>query len=183
VKQQPSLETNRLLLRPLMAGDDLAVRGLANDPEVASRSVWPLRRLGRKLARRWIAGTRESWAAGAAAEFGIQLKSGGEIIGLAGFDSLDADRACADLSFLVSPQRWGNGYATEAAAAMLWYGFRHLKLNRISACHLVSNKASRRVLAKLGMKREGRLRQFARKGTRFEDVVLVALLREAWLRG
>ena len=44
----------------------------------------------------------------------------------------------------------------------------------------VSNEASARVLAKLGMKQEGRLRQFARRGSGFEDVVVVALLREEW---
>jgi RimJ/RimL family protein N-acetyltransferase len=51
-------------------------------------------------------------------------------------------------------------------------------LNRISAYHLVSNKASARVLAKLGIKEVSVLRQLAKCGSGFEDVVLMASLRE-----
>ena len=58
------------------------------------------------------------------------------------------------------------------------YGFKYLKLNRTYAYHLVSNEASARVLARLGMKQEGVLRQFASRGKAFEDVVLMALLRQ-----
>ena len=43
VREQPTLETKRLVLRPLMAKDDLSVRELANDPRIASLSIWPMR--------------------------------------------------------------------------------------------------------------------------------------------
>jgi [ribosomal protein S5]-alanine N-acetyltransferase len=63
---------------------------------------------------------------------------------------------------------------------LLWYGFKRLRLNRIHAHSLVGNAASRRVLAKLGMKEEGLLRQHARIGTQFPDMVTAALLRQDW---
>ena len=50
----------------------------------------------------------------------------------------------------------------------------------LGARHLASNNASARVLAKLGMVQEGLLREFARKGDAFHDVVMMALLREEW---
>ncbi|MGO8929611.1 MAG: GNAT family N-acetyltransferase [Limisphaerales bacterium] len=53
---------------------------------------------------------------GTAAEFGIQLKSGGELSGLAGLDSIDPAHASAELSFLLLEGFWGQGYATKAAA-------------------------------------------------------------------
>ena len=55
-----------------------------------------------------------------------------------------------------------------------------MKLNRIYARHLASNHASARVLAKLGMVQEGLLRESARKGDAFHEVVMVALLRKEW---
>jgi hypothetical protein len=54
VREQPTLETKRLVLRPLMAKDDLSVQELANDPRIARLSIWPMRGYGRKMCRRWI---------------------------------------------------------------------------------------------------------------------------------
>jgi RimJ/RimL family protein N-acetyltransferase len=65
---------------------------------------------------------------------------------------------------------------------MLRFGFKELNLNRIYAHHMVRNPASGRVLAKTGMNREGLLRQRVRKWDVFEDVVLLACLREDWSR-
>ena len=62
------------------------------------------------------------------------------------------------------------------------FGFEYLGLNRIWSYHMVRNPASGRVLAKVGMKREGVLRQHVRKNEVFEDVVLMALLRVKWER-
>lgn len=58
----------------------------------------------------------------------------------------------------IHPDLWGQGYATEAARAMLDFGFRELKAHRITAmCH-TENAASIRVMEKLGMQREAHLR-------------------------
>ena len=75
---------------------------------------------------------------------------------------------------------WGRGYATEAARAILDHGFESLGLNRIYAHHMVRNPASGRVLEKIGMMKEGLLRQPVRKWGKFEDVVVFAILRDDW---
>ena len=180
MKEQPTLETDRLLLRPLLLQDDFFVRELANNPKLDSMNIWPLHGYGRQMARRWIGLKRVAWGDGTAAEFGIALKSGGELLGLVGLDAIDAVHASAELSFLLPERFWGQGYATEAAARLVRYGFEGLKLNRIYARHLASNNASARVLAKLGMVQEGLLRELARKGDAFHDVVMMALLRKEW---
>ena len=66
--------------------------------------------------RGWIGLKRVAWNDGTAAEFGIELKSGGELLGLVGLDRMDAAHASAELSFLLHERSWGQGYATEAAA-------------------------------------------------------------------
>ena len=94
--------------------------------------------------------------------------------------SVDAAHASAELSFLLHEQLLGQGYATEAAARLVRYGFEGLKLNRSYARHLASNNASARELSKLGMVQEGLLREFACKGEAFHDVVMMALPRKEW---
>lgn len=180
MNQQPSLKTNRLLLRPLLIKDAIGLRELANSPQIADTCVWLPCPCSKGLAKSWIRGAAERYAAGTGAEFGIQLKSGEELLGLIGFDDRSVNNATAELGFLLDLRWWGNGYATEAADVVVWYGFKYLKLNRIYAHYRVSNPASGRVLAKLGMKQEGLMRQCVRMGKGFEDMVLMALLREEW---
>src|SRR5208283_1719344 len=75
---------------------------------------------------------------------------------------------------------WGKGYSTEAARRVVRYAFEDLNLNRVYAHHMVRNPASGRVLEKIGMKREGLLRQRVRKWGVFEDVVWLAILQDDW---
>jgi hypothetical protein len=70
--------------------DDLFVRELANNPKADSMNIWPLHGYGRKTARHWLGLKRVAWKDGTAAEFGIERKSGGELLGLVGLDSIDA---------------------------------------------------------------------------------------------
>lgn len=62
----------------------------------------------------------------------------------------DAQPREADLGFWVAHACWGHGYATEAASALLTWGFRELPLERISASTLPGNRASQAVLRRLG---------------------------------
>ena len=75
---------------------------------------------------------------------------------------------------------WGRGLATEAAGALVDFGFRDLALERIYAQVIAGNAASCRVLEKLGMLSEGIRRRHVRKGRRLHDVSLYGLLREEW---
>ena len=162
MKEQPVLETRRLVLRPLMAKDDLSVRELANDPKIAATSLWYMHGAGRKMCRYWINGTHESWKHGTGAEFAIELKDGGEMLGLAGLEAVSTAHASADLTFLLKVRFWGQGYATEAAGAVLWFGFKRLKLNRICATLLPTEHLLR---PSAGQARHGTGRGDARGGT------------------
>jgi [ribosomal protein S5]-alanine N-acetyltransferase len=58
----------------------------------------------------------------------------------------------------IRPDYWGRGYATEAAQAMMEFGFKTLGVHRIIAMCVTENTASVRVMEKLNMQREARLR-------------------------
>jgi len=77
--------------------------------------------------------------------------------------------------------RSGNGYATEAARAVVRCGFEVLKFNRIFATHFAGNDNSGRVLQKIGMQYEGHMRQAIRKWDKFIDLERYAILRTDYL--
>jgi RimJ/RimL family protein N-acetyltransferase len=82
---------------------------------------------------------------------GHGLKETGEFIGTCGIEPFDLDgQAEVELGYRLCLKFWGKGYAREAAAAMLKYGFGDLKLTRIMAFVLPQNRASVRILEKLG---------------------------------
>ena len=78
------------------------------------------------------------------------------------------------------PAQWGRGYTTEAARAMIDFGFRELGLHRIWADCDPRNVASWRVLEKLGLRREAHLRQNARIKGEWVDSLLYAILDREW---
>ena len=180
VKEQPTLETERLVLRPLTPQDAPALQRLAGRREIADTTISIPHPYSEEQARQWIAGAADLFAKGKAAGFGIQLKREGNLIGSSGLRDIDAEHSQAELGFWMAVEWWGQGYATEAARAVVGFGFEQLGLNRIYAHHMVRNPASGRVLARIGMRPEGLLRQRVRKWEVFEDVVLMALLREEW---
>jgi RimJ/RimL family protein N-acetyltransferase len=80
----------------------------------------------------------------------------------------------------VHHEYWGNGYATEAASAMVAYGFDELKVHRVSASLVADNAASARVLEKLGMREEGRFREATQFKGRTWDALHYAILEPEW---
>ncbi len=74
-------------------------------------------------------------------------------------------------------RRWGRGFATEAAKAVVQYGFDRLVLHRIYAEHFTRNASSGRVLQKIGMRHEGTMRQAHKKWGEYLDTELYAILR------
>lgn len=82
----------------------------------------------------------------------------------------------AEMGFVISPDRWGAGYAREAAEAVLRFGFAELGLHRIWATCRPENLASARVLERIGMQREGHLRDHVRIRGRWQDSLLYAAI-------
>jgi RimJ/RimL family protein N-acetyltransferase len=107
------------------------------------------------------------------------LRSDGRQIGGIGL-RVDDQHQHAELGYWLGVQYWGQGYATEAARAILRYGFENLGLHRIYASHFKHNPASGRILVKLGMRYEGRQREHLRKWDQFVDSELYAILRQEW---
>jgi RimJ/RimL family protein N-acetyltransferase len=85
-----------------------------------------------------------------------------------------------DMGCELSPEHWNLGYATEATRAMLAFGFEQLGLHRISASTMSANTGAWRVLEKLGMKREGELRETTLLADGWANSVIYGLLEHEW---
>jgi RimJ/RimL family protein N-acetyltransferase len=85
-----------------------------------------------------------------------------------------------DIGYELSPKHWGRGYATEAARAIVRFGFTELKLYRIWSWCIADNVGLARVLEKVGMRLEGRLRDKEYLKGRWWDTLLYAILEHEW---
>src|SRR5262249_48151677 len=112
----------------------------------------------------------------------IRMRSDGLMCGGIGLHP-DDEHHRAELGYWIGVPFWGHGYATEAARAVVGYGFENFDLNRIYAAHFVGNDASGKVLRKVGMRYEGRMRQAIVKWGKFIDLERYAILRSDYLEG
>jgi ribosomal-protein-alanine N-acetyltransferase len=177
--ERPTLRTARLILRPFGLADAPSVQRLAGASEVADTTINIPHPYADGLAEAWV----ESHAPAFARREMIALAITGDE-GLLGAVSLRLEvvHARAELGYRVGVPYWGRGIASEAASAMIAFGFDRLGLNRIFATHFSRNPASGRVMQKAGMVHEGLQRQHLRKAGRFEDLVCYSILRDDYER-
>ncbi|MBK8004077.1 MAG: GNAT family N-acetyltransferase [Gemmatimonadetes bacterium] len=171
----PTLATPRLVLRPFHASDAAEVQRLAGDREVSATTLRLPHPYPDGLAEAWIATHAEDWRRGLAARFAITRD--GVLLGAIGLE-LTPEHDRGELGYWLGRAFWGQGYATEAARAVVRFGFELLHLHRIQAHHFVRNPASGRVLLKAGLRSEGvRRGAFVKEGLA-EDVVVYARLSD-----
>jgi len=169
------LQTHRLLIREFAPGDENDVHEYASDPEVVRFMAWGPNTLEQ---------TREFHAKKLAPhpdprieyELAIVLKAERKLIGGVGMRIKNAAHREGDIGYVLNRRYWNRGIMTEAAGAMLELGFGELGLHRIYATCDALNAASARVMQKLGMQYEGRLRQNIFERGRWRDTLLYAML-------
>ncbi|UFN51479.1 bifunctional GNAT family N-acetyltransferase/(deoxy)nucleoside triphosphate pyrophosphohydrolase [Roseomonas sp. OT10] len=154
----PPLRTERLLLRPLRAGDAAELHRLVNDWEVArmlARVPFPY---PRELADDWIAATRAQLVAGTAWHLAVIEESAG-IERLVGCVALTRPEGTApreaSLGYWIGRRHWGRGLAAEAAGRLARWALANLDLDQIHASALAENERSAAVLRRLGFGAQG----------------------------
>jgi len=175
--EQPVLETSRLLLRPFTLADAPEVARLAGDPLIADTTANLPHPYEEKHAREWIATHAERFAEGTLANYAVTDREDGTLYGTVGI-VVDPDHDRGELGYWTGVPYWGRGYATEASRALLAYVFSERGLNRVLARHLTRNPASGRVMEKLGMRREGVMREQVRskRGDGYDDIAIWGIL-------
>lgn len=171
----PTLETERLRIRPYTEVDIPELVPLAGAREVAATTLRIAHPYTDQDARDFLELARELdklWLA-------MTLRADGRQIGGIGL-RIEQPHRHAELGYWLGVSYWGHGYATEASREMLRYGFEDLGLQRIFATHFKHNPASGRVLKKIGMRYEGCQREHLLKWGQFVDSELYGILRREW---
>jgi len=170
----PLLETERLILRELRAGDVEAIFQFLSDEEVVRYYDQPMIHL--QQAYNLIQRHRTRFENGEAIRWGITIKGENRVVGSCGFFR-DITNFYAGISYVLDRPYWNKGFMTEALQAMIPFGFNSYHLNRIEAHIAQPNQASQRVLEKLGFREEGILRQRLFENNRFHDEKVFSLLK------
>ena len=177
------LRTERLVLRDFVVDDWPAVLAYQRHPDYLRYYAWTAR--SEDAVRAFVQQFVEEQAPRPRRRFqlAITLPGDGELIGSAGIRRKPENDWEADIGYELAPARWGLGYATEAARALVDHGFREMGLQRISSWCIADNAASARVLERLGLQLEGRLRENEHFKDRWWDTLLYGLLRDEWEAG
>jgi ribosomal-protein-alanine N-acetyltransferase len=178
---QPSLTTARLMLRPFTLADAPDVQRYASDRDVAATTLTIPHPYPDDGAEKWIGTHAARYADGRLASFAIIERESGALAGAIGLH-LELAHNRAELGYWIGKPFWGRGYATEAAEAMIGFGFEVLGLNKIHAAHFTKNAASARVIEKVGMTFEGHLREHDLKWGVYEDIKVYGILVSEWRR-
>ncbi len=176
---QPTLATDRLILRPFGTDDAKTVQALGGDRAIADTTLSIPNPYEDGMAEQWIEQHRGQFEAGTHVVFAIETATDEQLVGAISL-TIDRNTEKAELGYWVGKPFWNGGYATEAARRIVEYAFEDLGLNRIVAKHMVRNPASGRVMQKIGMQQEGTLREDTVKWDRFEDLHIYGLLRSEW---
>ena len=154
-KAGPILATSRLILRPFDEMDRAPFHALNTHPLVVeSLGSTPTRAESDDMVDRYSAEmAREGWGLWAVAEGG----DGAPFVGMVGLHRVRPELPCApavEIGWRLHPDTWGRGYATEAAAAALAFGFEEAALAEIVAFTTTLNTRSQAVMERLGMRRD-----------------------------
>jgi RimJ/RimL family protein N-acetyltransferase len=174
------LESERLLLREFSLSDWPAVNAYTSDPRVVQyMSFGPTtEEQTREHLSQCLATAAEQPRR--IYELAVILRAENRLIGTVTLALHPYERRHASFSYLLHPEYWGHGYATEAMRTLIGYGFNVLQLHRLEDTCDTRNQASARVMEKLGMRREGHLRETIWKDRQWYDEYIYAILVHEW---
>jgi RimJ/RimL family protein N-acetyltransferase len=166
------LATERLRIRAFRDDDAIALHEVFGSPEVMKWTPSPpskdVAETKERLARTMAFTARQPPGMGL---WALDLNESGEFLGQVGLFPVEGEGPEVEVAYELAPRVWGRGYATEAARALVEYGFGELQLRRIVALILPANTRSRNVATRCGMSLQG--------PGRFYGLDLVLYAREA----
>ena len=174
------IKTERLLLREIAASDLADVHEYASDPLVSRFEAWGPNtpEVSEKVVQGWLT-QQQQWPR-EEVNLGVELIDEHKLIGVITLRMKDDANRSADFGYAFNRQYWNQGYATEAARALIDAAFRLLGAHRVWAGCDTRNVGSYRVMEKLGMTREGHLRNDIWQKGEWRDSYRYAVLEDEW---
>ncbi|WP_410766832.1 GNAT family N-acetyltransferase [Haloferax sp. DFSO60] len=167
------LEGDEVELRTVDGSDVDFLHELVNDPQIR-RGIAALDPITRSQERKWVE-TR-----GKDDSINFIVSVGGEAVGTIGLKPPN-NAGVAEVGYMIAPDQWGNGYATDALRTMCGYAFEERRLHKVYANVYETNPASAAVLENAGFEREGVHREQGFVEGEHIDVLRYGLLVDEWM--
>jgi len=177
----PTLETPRLMLRSIALDDVPDIFAYASDPEVTRYLRWGPHQTSAQTES-YVRGVLQAYAEDRDGPWGIVDKATNRLVGHIHLMDLSAQHRKAEIGFVLARSCWNNGLATEVLVHVLAYVFEALDLHRVEGFSLVDNGAAMRVMEKVGMQKEGVLRDYLFQKGEFRDFAVYAILQRDFRR-
>ncbi|QFT87513.1 Putative ribosomal N-acetyltransferase YdaF [Bacillus sp. THAF10] len=174
------METKRLMLKKQQLEDADRIEELASDYELAKTTLYVPHPYPKGSAKDFI---KKNWQQkeNGLYTWSIIEKESNSLVGLINIKVTPAFKR-GELGYWIGRPYWNQGYGTEAAKAVMAYGFEELGLNKVFAGAIKENPGSWRIMEKLGMKHEGVWRQHGMRDGTFFDLTYYGMLREEYER-
>lgn len=176
------LEGPTVILRPFRMDDVEDVFAYASDPEVAQHMEWAPHR-ERFETEAYLESCVEAYSRRIWLPLAVQRRDTGRVVGSFDLRIVSAGHRVGETGYVLARSEWGRGVNLEAGRLILLHGFDAIGLNRIQATCNVENRRSYRTLEKLGMAREGTLREYRIEKGVPRDKYIYAILGAEWRRG
>jgi RimJ/RimL family protein N-acetyltransferase len=171
--------TERLVLRRYTHDDIPDVLGFVSQPSLAGVTLNRIQATEEGV-RKYIdlQNSYQPFEKDVVFELAVERKKDGKVIGLLGL--ICQDHGQGEIGWALGVEHRGQGYATEAARALMDYGFNSLGLHRIYADTSSENPASWRLMERLGMRREALLRGSVYEEGKWLDKYIYGMLADEW---
>lgn len=178
----PTIETKRLILRELTVNDIDGLFAITSDLEVAKLTSMFILHKNHEETLQYIQKSLDLYQKEEIIPWIVLEKETNKVIGFVRFLDYSASNMRAEIGYAFARRYWNNGLCTEAAQALIKFGFEVLQLVRIQATVDPKNIASNRVLEKCGMQYEGLLRNYKLVQGQACDRKMFAITKEDWLK-
>ncbi|MGD7043119.1 GNAT family N-acetyltransferase [Jeotgalibacillus proteolyticus] len=176
-EKEKTIETKRLLLRLFNEKDAPEVANLCHNYNLYINTLYLPYPYDQEDALSWIKHHLDHFNENKSYELAITDKVTGTLLGAIALSNNPTFKN-GEMAYWVGEAYWGNGYATEAAKGMLEFAFMEKNYNKVFARYFDSDAASGKVIEKIGMKKEGVLKEHVVKEGKYIDLVHYGILKK-----
>jgi len=170
-----TITTERLILRPYKISDAERVCELCNNYNIYRSTLtlpypYPI-----ESALAWISTHEENFKNDKSYEFAVTDKSTGELFGAIALSNNQKHKN-GEIAYWIGEEYWGKGYATEALKAIIDFAFTEKGYHKVWGRFFATNPSSGKVMAKVGMVKEGVLAEHVIKEGKYEDLIFYGIV-------
>ena len=177
----PTIHTDRLTLREMRRSDAKDMFEYSKNPDTSKYLLWDVHK-SLDFTKEFIEYVISKYKSGEYTDWAVIYKENSKMIGTVGFTKIDEENRVAEIGYVLNPEYWGMGIATEVASVAIRFAFETLNMHRVEAKFMFGNDASLAVMKKLGMKFEGYQRDLLFVKGKYRTIGTASILKNEYYR-